>query len=186
MSPLSVHFDDKCAALFLSGHHHLVCLELLTPLCFRSTLNNGVIGCSVGDVVADIALIFTSPKSLKAGEAAPLEYQDLVKDLNQLKLILQQIETLQSRANLTGYANAIRATAISCRVHLSEILESIEKFRPALGTVGTASSTRTWHRAVRKVQWTVAMTGSIAKLRPKIDRKISTLLLLRVMSFEKL
>lgn len=135
-------------------------------------------GYSAGDIVALIALIIHITKTLKASGGAPAEYQDLAEDLNQLKLILQHIETLQPSASLAGYADAIRATALSCRLPLSEFLDSIEKFRPALGSAGTASSTRTWHRAARKVQWTVTMTDDIAKLRPKITLKISTLLLL--------
>lgn len=53
-------------------------------------------GYSAGDVVAVIALIIHITMTLKASEATHLEYQDLVENLSQLKLILQQIETLQT------------------------------------------------------------------------------------------
>ena len=132
-------------------------------------------GYSASDIVAAIALIVQITKTLKASGGAPSEYQELVENLEQLKLILQHIEALQPSAGLAGHVNAVRATALSCQVPLSKFLERTAKFRPALGAT---SSSGPWRGAARKVQWAVTMSDEIAKLQPKINMRINMLLLL--------
>ena len=132
-------------------------------------------GFSVGDFVAGIELTAKVIRALKESGGASSEYQQILRELESLEIILQHLSSLKATKENHHYVNAFRGQAQSIQVLVQQFLDSITKYKSSLGA--------TAHRGVRhgsgkKIQWTLLRQPEVAKLRSTIEFQISILNLL--------
>ena len=131
-------------------------------------------GFAVGDFVSTIALIARVSKALKDTGGAASEYQQITIELESLQRILQHLERLQPHSSNTSHVNAVRATALACKVPLQNFLNSLERFETSLGPFA-AKSLRS---GGRKIQYSLFLGEEISKLRAFVGAKVMSITLL--------
>lgn len=113
-------------------------------------------GCSVGDFIAAIQLIVNISSALKETGGASAKFNSLYQELQQLKLVLEQLRGLANDASLSqSHLNAVRGMALTAKRPLGEFVAKIEKYKKAMQSNGR------WHGVGRKVHWVVGLKEDI-------------------------
>ena len=132
-------------------------------------------GFSVGDFIAGIELVAKISKALKDSGGASAEYQQVVQQLESLRLTLQQLSSVKATSRNYAFVNAVRAQAQLIETSLQPFLDSITKYNKSLGGQAPRGAR---HGSARKVEWALSRQPKVAKLRSTIEAQVSTLNLL--------
>lgn len=107
-------------------------------------------GWSAGDVVAAVKVVAKVVAALREADGASQQFQQTIRDLETLQLILQHLQTLKPTDSDFTRINAICAQSQTSQSALHNLLDDFQKFERSLG----ATAVKGWHRgAHRKTQW---------------------------------
>jgi hypothetical protein len=119
-------------------------------------------GFSLGDFSAATTLIKDIVQCLKASGGSSSEYQELMLELDGLRLALTKIEHLQGSAEQMPAINSIKAAALNRDFVLRDFLQKLKKHQQSLehgksnGWVVDSS---------KKVRWELTMKTDVQSLR---------------------
>lgn len=119
-------------------------------------------GFSAGDFIAAATLVKDIVVCLKDTGGSASEYQELMLELDTLRLALDKIEHLNVSEERQLATNAIKVAALNCQYVLRDSLTKLRKYKGLEhGTDGGG-----WIRSsAKKAQWEVAMKKDIQDLR---------------------
>ena len=136
-------------------------------------------GFSVGDFIAAVKLIAQIIDALREAGNAGRHFRELVEELENLKLVLQQIQKLKLSEKLAAENIALEAAGTRCLLVIQEFCEKNVKYEKCLGRdYGNVGLNSAWMR----VRWSLCKKTDIVELRNRlsIHRGDLTLLLLKV------
>ena len=125
-------------------------------------------GFSVGDVIAVSSLIAQIANSLKDAGGAKSDYQELVRELENLDRALKHIDKLRGPT-----ADSIKCAALMCQYPLLEFLNKIGNYEKTLGV--TANNVSFAQATVKKMQWSFGKKDEVAKLRDYLSLHIGSI-----------
>lgn len=130
-------------------------------------------GFSFGDIITAIALIKKVSVALKDSGGAAEDYQCLLRELQQLQLLFEQLNDLptSSSSSLNHY-NAVRGMANEVLVPLRAFVEKMKRNYERLGPSGHESN---WRSVKSKVQWAISMREEVREMRAIVTMKIVSL-----------
>ena len=128
-----------------------------------------------GFSIAGIELVTKISKALKDSGGASAEYQQIVQQLESLKLTLQQLSSVKATTQNNAFINAIRTQAQIVETSLQQSLDSITKYNKSLGGQAPKGAR---HGSARKIEWAVLRQPRAEKLQSTIEAQVSTLNLL--------
>ncbi|OCL13576.1 hypothetical protein AOQ84DRAFT_372060 [Glonium stellatum] len=128
---------------------------------------------SVGDFIAAIQLVVKISDASKETGGASTELKFLYQELQQLRLVLEQLRDLPDDASPSqNHLDAVRGMVLTVKQLLEEFVAKIEKYKT------TMQSNRPWRGVGRKVQWAVGMKEDVDRFRAMITMKIVTISIL--------
>ena len=129
-------------------------------------------GFSVGDFLAAITLINDIVICLKASGGSASEYQELMLELDGLRLALTRIEHLKGSAKQTPAINSIKVAALNCKFVLDSFLTKLKTYDKSL----EYGKTRGWAiDSAKKIKWELAMKTDVQELRTYLMMHASSL-----------
>jgi hypothetical protein len=129
-------------------------------------------GFSVGDFLAAATLIKKIVVCLKDSGGSVSEYQELMDELDGLRLALDKIEHLEGSAKRTEAVNSIKAAALSCKTVLQDFLPKLQTYDKSLDR----GKTRGWAiDSNKKVKWELTMKTNVQNLRAYLQAHTSIL-----------
>ena len=129
-------------------------------------------GFSVGDFFTVGSLIKDICHCLKNSKGSTVEYQELLRELDCLKLALCHLDKLQSGSSSSFSLDSIKYAALSCRYPLEQFLQKIQKYDTSLGIWrkdGAIKST------INKLRWGFSRKEEVVKLQSYINIHIGTI-----------
>lgn len=135
-------------------------------------------GYSVGDALTAIVIITRIIQTLRDTKESRSEYQHLLSDLNNLKLVFEELECFKSTADSAierSNKNAICGLASEYGGKLQELLDRVSKFDQSLGARSIAGVFR---GSQRKIQWAFFVKKEVPTWRGQIAVMIATIQLL--------
>jgi hypothetical protein len=120
-------------------------------------------GYSVSDIISGIKWVAQLLSALKEKGGASSDYQQIIRDVNRLEYILQEIQKTPRTETNTSHFRFICSTASELKTTLEEFVDSINKYDEALGPE--------WRRSEwipRKLQWQVVESPKVKALQSKI------------------
>jgi hypothetical protein len=126
-------------------------------------------GFLVGDFIAAISLIKKVSVALKDSGSAADDYENLLRELQQLQALLEQLGDLPATSSTSlNYYNAVRGMAYQLQVPLRAFVEKMKDYYDILD--------RSKLRLVKsKVKWTVLMREEVRDMRAVVTMKIVSL-----------
>jgi hypothetical protein len=129
-------------------------------------------GFSVGDFITTISLINDIVTCLKASGGSASEYQELMLELDGLRLALTKIEHLEGGVEQTPAINSIKVAALNCKFVLDSFLTKLKTYGKSL----EHGKTRGWAvDSAKKVKWELAMKNDVQELRTYLMMHTSSL-----------
>jgi hypothetical protein len=129
-------------------------------------------GFSVGDFVTATTLIKDIVLCLKASGGSSSEYQELMLELDGLRLALTKIEHLQGNAEQIPAINSIKVAALNGSFVLRDFLHKLKKYQQSL-EYGKSSG---WViDSSKKVRWELTMKTDVQNLRGYLVAHTSSL-----------
>lgn len=119
-------------------------------------------GFGVGDFIAVGTLVRDIVGSLQDAGGSKSEYQEILRELESLRRVLIHLDTLQPQGQNPTTINAIKFTALSCRIPLEEFLSKIRRYDKTLGTWSKLGSVRS---VKDKLKWSLTHKDEIVKLQ---------------------
>jgi hypothetical protein len=133
-------------------------------------------GFSVGDFVTFASLITQVVSEIRKAGGSSFQYQRLQLELHCLSRTLQDCDQLESVEGLEVTVEAIKASALSCRLPLREFLESVARYDKNLGLGQTAGIMKD---VLYKVKWVMSKKiEAVMKLRAEITAYVGGINLL--------
>ena len=129
-------------------------------------------GFSVGDFIAFGKLVNDITNCLQSVRGPKSEYQELLRELKTLLVVLQHLDKLHSKISTPAKIDSIKYAALSCRYPLEEFLAKIQHFDASLGVQGRAS---TFKSTRNKVRWTFGHKDEVSRLRHYLNIHIDTI-----------
>lgn len=124
----------------------------------------------VGRIIAEITSLLQDAKHAKE------EYQELVRELEDLKKVLLSLDRLQRKDSTPSKVlDSIRYSALSCRRPLEEFLQKIKKHESSLGTW---SKTNGIQGVSEKLKWAFGKKEGLVKLQNYLNVHVGTISLL--------
>jgi hypothetical protein len=119
-------------------------------------------GFSVGDFISATMLIKDIVVCLKASGGSSSEYQELMLELDGLRLALTKIEYLQGSAEQMPAINSIKVAALNCDFVLRDFLKKLKKYQQSL----EHGKSRGWVvDSSKKVEWELTMKQDVQTVR---------------------
>jgi hypothetical protein len=129
-------------------------------------------GFSAGDFLAAISLVNEIVTCLKTSGGSASEYQELMLELDGLRLALTRIEHLKGSAEQTPAINSIKVAALNCKFVLDSFLMKLKKYDKSL----EHGKTQGWAiDSAKKVKWELAMKTDVQELRTYLMMHTSSL-----------
>lgn len=119
-------------------------------------------GFAVGDVIAVGKLIKDITNCLRSAGGAKLEYQELLKELDALKIALDGLNQLNSNATPSALLDTIK----SFRERLDEFWAKIQKYDPSLGSTSRSNALR---GTMDKLGWTFCQKEEVVQLQRNLQ-----------------
>jgi len=116
----------------------------------------------IGDVIATTKLIKDIIDCLRSAGGAKSEYQELVTELDALKIALNDLSRLSSRAT----PSALNDTIKSCHERLDEFWAKIKPYEPSLGSSSRSNALR---GTKDKLLWTFCRKEEVVQLQRNIQ-----------------
>lgn len=111
---------------------------------------------AVGDFISITVLIKDIIKALDDARGSTKEYQDLVRELDTLRLALEAVQKTCEEPQLTHSLEDLAKIALETVSHvkhcLDGFLEQIRKYGPSLGSVASGKS-NSFKAIGRRIQW---------------------------------
>jgi hypothetical protein len=127
-------------------------------------------GFSVGDFISAIILIKKVSQALRDSGGAAEDYQCLLRELQQLQLLLEQLRDLPATSSSSmNHYNAVRGMAYQVEVPLRAFVEKLRSYYNRLGQPNDRSN---WRTIKSKVQWAVSMREEVREMRTVVTMKI--------------
>ena len=127
-------------------------------------------GFSVGDFVAGINLLIDVVQSLNDTNGAQADYEELGRQLKNLRKAFECIEGLSLHATQTVQASAVEAALNDCRLCVDSFVRRNSKFKSLEATSGKNWSLAALKRQGRKVQWALWKKADVAKFQAAIHQ----------------
>jgi hypothetical protein len=123
-------------------------------------------GFSAGDFVTVLNLFKEIGLALRDHGGASEDYRRTVAELETVKAILQQLQSLPSAVPNVSYVNAIKGQALLLQNEVSGFLDRLARYDGALGH----GSVRGVHRGViSKAKWAILVRKEVKELREIVD-----------------
>jgi len=116
----------------------------------------------IGDVIATSKLIKDIIDCLRSAGGARSEYQELVTELDALKIALDDLSQLSSSATPSALLDTIK----SCRKRLDEFWAKIKPYEPSLGSSSRSNALR---GTKDKLLWTFCQKEEIVQLQRNLQ-----------------
>lgn len=136
-------------------------------------------GFSIGDFITAIEAFKTVCKALKDHEGAATEYQEVSKELDGIRDIVDIVKDLPgntstSRGEVTELSQALAARAETCRELVTKFTKRLNRYNPALGTDAPKGYVRgIWS----KTEWALFFSPEMRKFRLVIGTHASSITL---------
>lgn len=133
-------------------------------------------GFSVSDFVTVLNLFKDIGLALRDRGGASEDYRRTVAELETIKAILQQLQSLPSAAPNASYVNAIKGQALLSQNEVSGFLERLAHYDSSLGY---GSLRGAYRGVISKAKWATLVRKEVKELREIIDaqcRRIKLLL----------
>ena len=124
----------------------------------------------LGDGVALLKLIKDTKSLLKQIRKAPSDYQELCRELDNLKRALLHVDKLDEKTTDQTLLLGIKATALSARWPLENFLQKLQKYESTLGLRRTTRILPGWTKAT---QWT-SLDDEVIKLQHHLNIHVGT------------
>jgi hypothetical protein len=128
-------------------------------------------GFSVGDFLEGATLACNLIGALSSTRGSSLEYQQLIRELEIVRLTCVQIENLRSSQQLNlSLLNALTHLVRACNEKMEQCTASVESYRESLQAGGSGNSvTDSW----KKVGWCLFKPRVVRDMRNCLQLKIS-------------
>lgn len=135
-------------------------------------------GFSFGDLEQAVQLIHKICNAMRESGGATDEFKLVLVELQYLEILLQQLicGSWDNGAH-SGHLNAVKGSALTCKVHLEEFLMKIERYK-LLGSAGTSGVRARIGTGTAKVRWAARMKDEVEKFWALIMAKMVTINLL--------
>lgn len=127
---------------------------------------------SIGDFIDVAKLITRIVSTLKRSASAPVEYQELERELFGLQKALHEIEHLEVHSSHQPAANAIKCAALNCQNVLKDFDSKLLKYE---GSFNHDSASARFKALGKNLRWEFRMTDEVAKLRIYIAAHVGSL-----------
>ena len=127
-------------------------------------------GFSVGDFVAGISLIIDAVHSLSDTHGAPADYEELGRQLKNLRNGFECIEGLNLYVTQCAQRSAVDTALNDCRLCLDDFVKRNGKIKSLEAPSGRQWSLAALKRQGRKVQWALWKKADVAKFRGAIQQ----------------
>lgn len=135
-------------------------------------------GFSVGDFVAGISLLIDVVQSFSDTNGAQADYDELTRQLKNLRNGFESIEDLNLDATQAAQASAVSTALNDCRLCVDSFIKRNEKFKSLETPSGKQFSLAALKRQGRKVQWALWKQKYVAKFRASIQQHINAVQML--------
>ena len=125
---------------------------------------------SIGDFTSIIELVSTITAVLKESTGSSAEYNELVRELENLEAALKQVRDLEVRSDFQKAA--LRKAAAECSQTIASFLCRILKYRPSLKPDG---SLKKWKDALRKVQRSLYTKEDVRQFRAELQGRTAAI-----------
>jgi hypothetical protein len=122
-------------------------------------------GFAVGDFITVGKLIKDITDCLRSAGGARSEYQELLKELEELKTVLYQLDQLDSNAAPSNHIDTIKLVTTSCWERLEGFLARVQKHDRSLGST---SRTNAWRGTADKLGRSFCLKEEVEKLQRDI------------------
>jgi hypothetical protein len=128
-------------------------------------------GFSVGDFLCGATLAYDLIRALSSSRGSTLEYQQLMRELEIVRLTCMQIESLRTSQQLSrSLLNALTHLVRNCNEQMEQFSASVECYRESLQSGGSGNTiTDSWN----KMGWSLFKTKAIRDMRDCLQLKIS-------------
>lgn len=127
-------------------------------------------GFSVGDLIAGINVLIDAVHSLSDTNGAQADYQELGRQLKNLRNGFECIEGLKLDATQSAQASAVNTALNDCRLCVDDFVKRNGKFRCLEEISDNQWSLAALKRQGRKVQWALWKKADVAKFRAAIQQ----------------
>lgn len=135
-------------------------------------------GFSVGDFIAGINLLIDAVHSLSDTNGAQADYEDLGRQLKNLRKGFECIQGLNLDSTHSALASAVDSALNDCRLCVDRFVKRNSKFKSLEAASGLQWSLAALKRQGRKVQWALWKKADVAKFRAAIQQHSDALQIL--------
>jgi hypothetical protein len=155
--------QDKCNSSTSSDHHSDIANTPLT-----------------GDFIAAVKLVKDVSFALKDTGGAADDYQDVVRELESLVAVFQEVQSLPAASNNSVLLNAIRRQAQLSQQTITLFLERIQKYNTKIGRNAKHGF---HHGTLSKAKWATCVSKEVGKLHGVIQaQSVGVMLLLSMLN----
>ena len=129
-----------------------------------------VFGFSVGDFIAGISLVIDAVHSLSNTNGAQADYEQLGRQLKNLRNGFECIERLSLDATQSAQVSAVDTALSDCRMCVDSFVKRNSKFKSLEAEFEKGWSLTGLKRQARKVQWALWKKKDVAKFRAAIQQ----------------
>lgn len=129
-------------------------------------------GFSIGDFIAVGKLVADIISILKDAEGSGREYQELVRELENLARLLHHIDRLPSSGTPSSVIDTLKSNVSSCKIPLEQIHARIKKYEQSLGS---GSHGQGWKAAKEKIQWRMCEPKELQRYQMYLQIHIGTI-----------
>jgi hypothetical protein len=128
-------------------------------------------GFSVGDFLNGVTLACDLIGALSSSRGSSLEYQQLIRELEVVRLTCMQIENLRSSQQLNlSLLNALTHLVRACNEQMEQCAATVECYRESLQPGGSGNAiTDSW----KKMGWSLFKPKAIRDMRDCLQLKIT-------------
>lgn len=121
-------------------------------------------GFSVGDFIAALKIVSDVIDALRDSGDSSNQCRSLIRQLFDLETALLHVRRLELDDSQADQANALRRSALQCRVTIDEFMTKIRKYQPHLLHSGSLSGS-TMKQAWYKVKWALCRQEDLEKFK---------------------
>ena len=135
-------------------------------------------GFSVGDFIAGINLLIDSVKSLDEAHGAKADYQELGRELSNLKDAFDSIQSLSLSQAQVAQVKVINTAVDGCRLCIDGFVRRNSKFQSLDSTPSKRWSVAAFKKGVLGIRWAIVKKNEVAKFRSDVQRHSDLILML--------
>ena len=135
-------------------------------------------GFSVGDFIAGINLLIDSVKSLDEAHGAKADYQELGRELSNLKDAFDGIQRLSLSQAQVAQAKAVDTAVTGCRLCIDGFVQRNSNFQGLDSSPPKRWSLAALKKGVLGIRWAIMKKNEVAKFRSDIQRHSDHILML--------